>query len=119
MTPPDIIEIRRLEVRTHIGVPDEERAAPQTLWITVRMEPLQGFAGLADEIGRTVDYHAVALGIRALAGARPRRLVETLAVETAEWLLVGHPLAAAAVTIEKRILPETECVAVHIMRRRA
>jgi dihydroneopterin aldolase len=118
MPAPDTIEIRRLRVLTHIGVPDDERAAAQTLWITVRMAPAQGFSGLADEISRTIDYHAVALEIQALAAARPRRLIETLAVETADLLLGGHPLRSVAVTIEKRILQDTECVAVHLERSR-
>jgi dihydroneopterin aldolase len=115
---PDTIEIRRLRVSARIGVPDEERAAPQTLWITVRMVPSQGFIGLADDISRTVDYHAVALEIQALAASRPRRLIETLALETADHLLGKHPLASVAVTIEKHILPDTECVAVHVERSR-
>lgn len=118
MIPTDTIEIRRLRVATHIGVPDEERASTQTLWITIRMVPAQGFEGLADDIARTIDYHAVALEIRALASSKPRRLIETLAVETADHLLVSHPLSKVAVTIEKHILPDTECVAVHIERTR-
>lgn len=118
MSAPDTIEIRRLRVQTHIGVPDDERAAPQTLWITVRMVPSQGFAGLADDISRTIDYHAVALEVQALAESRPRRLIETLAVETADFLLGRHPLSKVAITIEKHILPDTECVAVHLERSR-
>lgn len=119
MPKPDTIEIRRLQASTHIGVPDEERADPQTLWITLRMVPVQGFDGLADEISRTIDYHAVALEIQALAASRPRNLIETLAVETADYLLKNHPLESVAVTLEKRILPDTECVAVHISRSRS
>jgi len=115
---PDTIEIRRLRVRTHIGVPDDERAQAQTLFVTVRMVPAQGFAGLADQISHTIDYHAVALEIQTLAAVRPRRLIETLAVETADHLLVRHPLQSVAVSIEKHILPDTECVAVHIERSR-
>ncbi len=118
MQAPDTIEIRRLKVLTHIGVPDDERAAAQTLWITVRMIPSQGFDGLADDISRTVDYHAVALEIQALAAAKPRNLIETLAVETADMLLGKHPLSRVEITIEKHILPDTECVAVHLTRAR-
>jgi len=114
----DTIEIRRLRVLTHIGVPDGERAVAQTLQVTVRMVPGQGFAGLGDEIAHTIDYHAVAQEIQALAAARPRRLIETLAVEIANQLLTAHPLSSVAVTIEKHILPDTECVAVHIERSR-
>lgn len=118
MPTPDTIEIRRLQVSTHIGVPDEERSAAQTLWISVRMIPGQGFDGLADDISRTIDYHAVAVQIQALAASKPRNLIESLAVETADWLLGKHPLKSVAITIEKHILPDTECVAVHIERSR-
>lgn len=112
----DIIEIRRLRVTCLIGVPDEERAVEQNLFVTVKMTPSQNFDGLADEISRTVDYHAVSIEIEALAAARPRRLIETLATEIAGLLLGRHPLSRVAVTIEKHILPNTECVAVHIVR---
>ncbi|MBM3863636.1 MAG: dihydroneopterin aldolase [Verrucomicrobia bacterium] len=115
---PDTIEIRRLEVRTRIGVPDDERAEPQRLWISVEMTPSQGFDGLADDIARTVDYHAVALQITSLAAAKPRRLIETLATEIAGHLLGHHPLGRVRVTIEKRILPDTDCVAVSLERHR-
>ncbi len=118
MQTPDTIEIRRLRVATHIGVPDDERAAAQTLLLTVRMVPAREFHGLHDDIRNTIDYHAVALEIQALAAARPRRLIETLAIDTADHLLTNHPLASVSVTIGKHILPDTECVAVHIERRR-
>jgi FolB domain-containing protein len=118
MPTPDTIEIRRLQVSTRIGVPDEERAAAQTLLVTVRMVPGQNFDGLADDIARTIDYHAVALEIQALAASRPRNLIETLAVEIATMLLDKHPLKRVAVTIEKHILPDTECVAVHLERQK-
>ena len=115
----DTIEIRRLQVHTHIGVPDEERVDPQTLLVTLRMVPTQGFDGLEDEISKTVDYHAVALEIVALAASKPRKLIETLAVEIAGHLLSGHPLEKVFVEIEKHILPDTECVAVRLARSRA
>lgn len=115
---PDTIEIRRLRVTTHIGVPAAERAAAQSLWLTVGLVPGHGFDGLADDLTRTIDYHAVALGLQALAASKPRHLIETLAVEIADWLLANHPLQRVAVSIEKHILPDTECVAVHVVRER-
>jgi dihydroneopterin aldolase len=115
---PDTIEIRRLRVSTFIGVPDEERATAQVLLVSLVLTPSQGFDGLADDISRTVDYHAVALQIEALAAARPRKLIETLAVDIADHLLGRHPLAHVAVIIEKHILPNTECVAVRLERSR-
>lgn len=114
----DTIEIRRLKLATHIGVPDEERTTEQTLLATIRMVPCSGFEGLHDAIKNTVDYHAVALELQALAAAKPRNLIETLAREIADHLLLNHPLASVGVTIEKHILPDTECVAVHLHRMR-
>ena len=119
MTPkPDTIEIRRLRVDTHIGVPDAERAAVQTLFVTISMVPTQGFTGLHDRIDCTIDYYAVALEVQALAAEKPRNLIETLAVEIADCLLSRHPLQCVAVTIEKHILPDTECVSVHLVREK-
>ncbi len=112
----DEIEIRRLEVITHMGVPDEERAEAQKLWISVRMRPGQGFQGLQDKVENTVDYHAVSLAIADLAAAKPRHLIETLATEVAEFLLSTCPLASVDVKVQKKILPNAEFVAVKITR---
>jgi dihydroneopterin aldolase len=114
----DTIEIRRLQVTCHIGVPDAERATPQTLLVTLKMQPSQGFVALADDISRTIDYHAVSLEIASLAAHHPRRLIETFATDIAHHLLEKHPLAHVAISIEKHILPNTECVAVHLERGR-
>lgn len=116
LPPSDTIEICRLSVSAHIGVPDEERAEAQTLLVTVRMTPSQNFDGLADDISRTIDYYAVSLEIEALAAARPRHLLETLATDIAHYLLEKYPLAKVLIRIEKHILPNTECVAVEIER---
>lgn len=116
--PPDTIEIRRLKLATHIGVPDDERASEQTLFATIRMVPCGGFEGLHDAIKNTVDYYAVSLELQALAAAKPRKLIETLAREIAGHLLLNHSVGAVDVTIEKHILPDTECVAVHLHRAR-
>jgi dihydroneopterin aldolase len=114
---PDEIEIRRLEVECHIGVPDEERALPQQLWITVRMQPSQGFIGLQDKVQNTVDYYEVSLKIAELASKKPRHLIETLATDLAEMLLTSYPIKAVNLEIEKRILPNAQYVAVKIHRR--
>lgn len=115
---PDTIEINRLRVHTHIGVPDEERSGAQTLLVTVRLVSNQGFTGLSDDIACTIDYHAVSLAIQKLAASRPRHLIETLALETADMLLGNYPLKRVAIIIEKHILPDAACVAVHLVRER-
>jgi dihydroneopterin aldolase len=114
----DEIEIRRLKVSTHIGVPDEERAEAQELWLSVWMKPSQGFDGLQDKVSNTVDYHEVSLRLAELAAEKPRHLIETLATDVAEMLLSGYPLSSVDVKIEKRILPDADFVAVKITRRK-
>ncbi|MCU0779925.1 MAG: dihydroneopterin aldolase [Akkermansiaceae bacterium] len=116
-TPPDLIEIRGLKLPVHIGVPDDERATPQTLRATIRMEPRTEFERMADDIRRTVDYQEVALAIERLAADRPRRLIETLAAEVANHLLATFPIARVEVEIEKTILPHTDFVAVRVVRK--
>ncbi len=118
MNPTDEIEIRRLAVETHIGVPDEERAHPQILWITVRMRPSQGFRGLRDDVANTVDYYEASRQLSALAAGKARNLIETLATDIAEYLLSSHPISSVEVEVEKRILPDAEYVAVRIRRER-
>jgi len=112
------IEIRRLRVQTHIGVPEEERAELQELLVTVKISPRSSFAAMEDEIDRTIDYAALVREIQALALAEPRRLIETLARDIAA-LVLDHPESAAVeLSIEKFILPDTECVAVHMTKSR-
>ena len=113
---PDQIHIQALEVRARIGVPEAERAEPQRLTVTLTLEPLRDFRTLEDRIEATVDYAAVCAAVQALATARPRRLVETLAEEIAAALLTGFPLRRAEVEVRKFILPETDYVAVRIAR---
>lgn len=112
----DTVEIRRLALPCHIGVPDEERATSQTLHATIRLIPHQGFHTMRDRIESTIDYDQLAQEIKALAAAKPRKLIETLAEDIASHILFHHPVRHASVSLEKRILPDTECVAVHIAR---
>ncbi len=113
---PDQIEIRHLEVQTHIGVPDEERQHSQRLLVSLVIQPNVHFAAMQDRIERTVDYAAVCESVKAIAAERPRRLIETLAEEIAGDLLAQYPIWRIAVEIRKFILPETEFVAVRIER---
>ena len=112
------IVIQGLKAETVIGVPDEERRQPQTVVINIVMTPLTAFADLNDDIARTVDYHAAARKIIALARTGERRLIETLASEIAEMLIRDFPAAKADVEVRKFILPETDYVAVRTITER-
>ena len=112
----DTIHLRGLSVSCHIGAGEDERSRPQELRLDLDLFPAGGLHGLGDDLGRTVDYHAVALAIRALAANRPRRLVETLAEDVLDLLRDDFGIRSARVTVRKFILPFTEWVGVTLQR---
>ena len=116
MNPPDEIRIAGLQLQTHIGVPEEERAAPQTLEADVVIRVATRFEDMADDISTTIDYAAAAARLRELAASKPRRLIETLAGEMAECVISEFHAVGVTVDLRKRILPETDHVAVRVVR---
>lgn len=116
---PDRILIDSLELSSHIGVPDAERATAQRLTVNLVLEPVRGFSTLGDAIGNTVDYFRVCEEVKALGLARPRHLIETLAEDIAALLLARFPIRAVEVELRKYILPDTAFVAAALRRERA
>ncbi len=117
--PADTIHLCGLKAATRVGVPEEERARPQTVEFHLILEPLRGLAGLGDSLAATVDYAAVAEQVTALAVRGERRLIETLAEEAADLLLAGWPLRAVEVEVRKFILPHCHHVAVRLRKEAA
>ena len=116
MNPPDQIHLTGLQLRCHIGVPDEERAAAQLLHADLVLHLRGRFEDMADDIARTTDYAAVATRLEQVAAAKPRRLIETLAAELAQVVLEEFAAAQVEITLRKRILPQTDHVAVRLVR---
>jgi dihydroneopterin aldolase len=114
----NLIIIKGLQVEACVGVSDEERRNSQRLRIDATLTPLTEFSALADDIRRTVDYHAAARRIFSVATSRPRRLIETLASEIAEALVSEFRARRAEVEVRKFVLPDTEYVAVRCIRDR-
>jgi len=112
----DTIEITGLRAATYIGVPEEERANPQTVAIDAILQPTQGFAGIKDDIEGTIDYYTVSLRLREVAADRPRKLIETLANDLAAAVLKDTSIAAIEIRVRKFILADTDSVAVRIRR---
>ena len=109
-----IISIQGLEVMSHVGVPEEERATLQRLLIDLRFASSAQPEELQDDIARTVDYHEVSLRVSEISENRPRKLIETLADDLATALLAEFHLRWIDVTIRKFILPKTEWVGVSV-----
>jgi FolB domain-containing protein len=106
------ILIDSLRVKTQIGVPDAERLEPQEIEIDIRIQPIKSFSKMQDDIALTVDYAAVCQRVSELCGARPRRLIESLAQEIGDLILKEFAATLVEVEIRKFILPETRHVAV-------
>ena len=112
----DTVRIKRLQISTHIGVPEEERAEAQQLCVSLEMEPKLGFAALNDEIEGGVDYYQVSLRVKELAAEKPRKLIETLAEDVAAMVLAEFAVCVLTVDVEKYILEDTDHVGVTIRR---
>lgn len=112
----DRIVIREMEIQCRIGVPDEERAEPQTLRVTIEMEVDIASSARADDIGQTVNYFSVYQKVHTLSESRPRKLIETLAEEIAHMVIGDFDVNTVVVRIDKFILPNTRTVSVEIQR---
>lgn len=112
----DTIVIRELTLSTQIGVTAEERAKPQAVSATIKLDIDTRAAARDDNLALTIDYAAVAPAVRQIALARERNLLETLAEEIAAYILRDTPAHAVTVELRKFVLPETRYVAVRIRR---
>ena len=73
----DFIFIEDMRVEAHVGIYDRERAAPQTLDLTLTFG-VPDEAAQDDDIAKTIDYAVVIGRVRAELAARHFNLLETL-----------------------------------------
>ncbi|MFN2508842.1 MAG: dihydroneopterin aldolase [Chthoniobacterales bacterium] len=114
----DAIVIAELELTARIGVPDEERAKPQRLTVSLTLWPVAGFRDLDDRIARTVNYAEVCREVKALVARRTDKLLETLAEAVVLHLLESFPLARVRIELRKFVLPDVKHVAVVLEREK-
>jgi dihydroneopterin aldolase len=114
----DEIHILGLEMPVRIGVPEAERAAWQTVSADLIVTLDRAFDMMDDELRDTLDYERAANEVTALAAARPRQLLETLAAELVGHFLQDDRVRAVEVLLRKRILPHTDAVAVRMRREK-
>ncbi len=112
----DEIHIEQLEVSTRIGVPKEERAAPQRLTVSVSFWPYQQTRDLGDNIQNAVNYSAVAEEIKSFVSDQSTSLVETLAHQLAAHLLKTFPVRKVTVEVRKFALENANYVSVIVTR---
>lgn len=114
----DAIHVEQLEVYAHVGVPDNERAVPQRITVTVTAWPNAGFRKIADDIGSTVNYSAIARGVREVVDERRDKLIETLAENIAAALLKDFPIRRVRLELRKFVMPDAAYVSISLTRDR-
>jgi FolB domain-containing protein len=112
----DRITISDLEVFYCVGVPDEERAKPQRLLLTVEMEQDFKSAAAEDDLGETVDYFAVSERLREFGNGVHWKLIETLAVDIAQMILNDFSPHSVTVEVKKFIIPQAAYVSTRVTR---
>jgi dihydroneopterin aldolase len=115
----DQIHIEQLEVFAHIGVPDDERSAPQRLTFSITLWPVRGASELDDQIARAVNYAAVCAETKKFVRDWRDRLIETLADALAKHLLEAFEIRRITIELRKFILPDVEFVSVTVTRQQS
>ena len=113
---PDEIHIEQLEVFTRVGVPEEERAKPQKLTVSISFWPYQQTRDLADNIEGTVNYSAVAEETKNFLRDQSLKLIETLAEVLASHLLKSFPIQKITIELRKFALQDAKYVSITLTR---
>ena len=114
----DAIHIQELELSVCVGVPEEERAKPQRLIVSITLWPKAGFHEMENQIEKTVNYADVCREVKEFADRRSDKLIETLGDAIALHLLGVFPLRRVHLELRKFILPDVNYVAVSLTRER-
>jgi dihydroneopterin aldolase len=112
----DEIHIEQLEVSTRIGVPEEERAAPQRLTVSISFWPYYEQRDMADKIDNTVNYSIVAEETKNFVRDQSTNLIETLADRLATHLLKTFRIQKVTVELRKYPLEDAKHVSVIVTR---
>ena len=112
----DRIHIEQLEISTRIGVPEQERAAPQRLTVSISFWPDQQTRDVADNIHKAVNYSAVAEETKSFVRDQSVNLIETLADLLAAHLLKTFPMHKVTVELRKFPLQDAKYVSATVTR---
>ncbi len=106
------ISIVDLEVFYRVGVPDEDRAQPQRLLLTIEMDFDFSKAVKSDGIADTIDYFTVSQRLLKFGEGRSWKLIEKLAADIADMILPEFKPQSVTVEVKKFPMPEARYVSV-------
>jgi FolB domain-containing protein len=113
------ISIVDLEVFFNVGVPDDERAKPQRLLLTVELEFDFSPAAMSDRVTKTIDYFTVAQHLLKFGEGRSWKLIEKLVTDVADEVLSEFHPESVTVTVKKFALPQAQHVSASLTRSRS
>ena len=112
----DWIHIEELEVSAHIGVPDEERAAPQRMTASISFLPYHEAGDLADKIENAINYSDVVEETKNFVRDQSVNLIETLADRLAMHLLKNFRMQRVTIELRKFPFEDAKYVSVTVTR---
>ena len=112
----DEVHIEQLEVSARVGVPEQERANPQRLIVSISFWPYQQIRDVADNIDQTVNYSVVAEETKRFVRDQSLNLIETLADRLAAYLLKTFPIQKVTVELRKFPLQDAKHVSATVTR---
>ena len=112
------ITIVDLEVSYCVGVSDEERAQPQKLLITIDMAYDFSSAAVSDRIEKTINYQSIADDLFAFGRGRSWKLIERLATNIADEILIKYKPQSILVEVKKFSIPQARFVSVSLGKTR-
>lgn len=98
---PDTVYIRELKVKTLIGILPHERAATQTLIVSVELGTDFRQAAQTDDVQHALNYAAISDFILAFAKDAQYGLLETFAAHLTDALFAHYPAHSIRLTLQK------------------
>ena len=112
----DQIHIEQLEISARIGVPEEERAAPQRLTVSISFWPYHAADDLADKIENAINYSSVVEETKNFVRDQSVNLIETLADRLAMHLLKNFRMQKITIELRKFPFEDAKYVSVTLTR---
>ena len=112
----DQIHIEQLEISARIGVPEEERAAPQRLTVSISFWPYHAADDLADKIENAINYSSVVEETKNFVRDQSVNLIETLADRLAMHLMKNFRMQKVTIELRKFPFEDANYVSVTVTR---
>ncbi|MCW2557568.1 MAG: dihydroneopterin aldolase [Mycobacterium sp.] len=101
----DRIVLRGLTIRGHHGVFEHERRDGQDFVVDIKVWIDLAAAAASDDLVDTLDYGVLAQQAADIVAGPPRNLIETVAAEIADGVMVDERVHAVEVVVHKPSAP--------------